>query len=298
MIPVVLFVYNRPDALLKTLEGLRANSIPKLIVYSDGAKRLADRSAVKEVRKIVSAIDWCEVRYIFREGNYGLGRNILSGVTETLSSYESCIVFEDDLVSVPGTYMWMCAALERYKDDPNVYSVTGWTNKKITPQGLNGAPFFNGRADSLAWGTWRRAWIGMTEETATQKLCRAMDAGIDPYRFGGDLPYTARIEMKSNLWAVRFCYHHIVNHGLALHPPWSLVNHIGWGDDATNETARSWIENGILRSAPAIPNVWPEAIEFPGSDRLLRKAYPRPWVDRFPRLVMFAKMVLAVFNRR
>ena len=52
-----------------------------------------------------------------REENWGLGQYILSGVTEVLSRHEMCIVFEDDLICVPGTYQYLAAAPRHYKDD-------------------------------------------------------------------------------------------------------------------------------------------------------------------------------------
>ena len=210
MIPVVLFVYCRVDMLEQTLAGLRANAVPKLIVYSDGPKTSMDAESVSKVRECISKIDWCDVEKHYSDTNKGLGKSILSGVSEVLSRYESCIVFEDDLVSVPGMYKWLCAALERYKDDKRVYSVTAWTNGAITPKNIGESPFFNGRADSLAWGTWRRAWHGMEEETALEKMSKAVANGHNPYFYGGDLPYTAKVEERRNLWAGRFCFHQIV----------------------------------------------------------------------------------------
>ena len=298
MIPVVLFAYKRTDVLTRTLDGLKANRIPRLIVYSDGPRGEVDVGAVNAVRSLVSSITWCEVECHFNDINLGLGISVMRGVSETLAKYESCIVFEDDIVSVPGTYNWLCSALDRYKDDCRVYSVTAWTNDAITPKDVIDKPFFNGRADSLAWGTWRRAWEGMANETAIEKMARAKTMGIDPYFYGGDLPYTARIEMKRNLWAVRFCFHHIVNGGLVLHPQWSLVNHIGWGVQATNENGISWIDNGELKPAPRVPETWPEPIEHPLSAELLRRAYPIPWSDRFPLTVAFVRFVLRIFRFR
>lgn len=298
MIPVVLFVYKRLDILVKTLEGLKVNHIPKLIVYSDGPRKEDEVDSVNAVRRLVESIEWCDVECHFSGVNLGLGKSIMHGVSETLVKYESCIVYEDDIVSMPGTYKWLCAALDRYKDDNRVYSVTAWTNRRITPLDVKDAPFFNGRADSLAWATWRRAWEGMENETAFEKMSRAIAKGINPYNYGGDLPYTARIELKRNLWAVRFCYHHIVNGGLALHPPWSLVNHIGWGDDATNENASNWIDNGDLCVAPPIPSKWPEPVEHPHSAELLRNVYVRPWSDRFPLAVTIIRKIMRICHMK
>ena len=59
-IPVVLFVYARPTHLLNTLECLKANNVPLIYIFSDGAGTPDKEPAVKEVRKIIHEIDWCK----------------------------------------------------------------------------------------------------------------------------------------------------------------------------------------------------------------------------------------------
>ena len=296
MVPIVLFVYKRTDTLAKTLNCLKSNDIPLLIVYSDGAKGNADRAGVTAVRQMINQIDWCQVELHVRENNMGLGRNIMTGVTEVLEKHECCIVFEDDLVCVPGTYAYLCAALEHYKNDPRVYSVTGWTNKFITPPTVKNNPYFDGRAECMTWGIWRRSWRGMDSESALEKMYHAQSEGIDPYSYGGDLPYMAKTEQVKNIWAVRLVYHHIANRGLCFRPPWSMVNHIGWGIDSTNAAIKNWEDNGELAPAPPIPTDWPIPIEEPGSASLHRKMYKRPWVDIFPRLVPIARGILKALH--
>jgi putative methyltransferase (TIGR04325 family) len=84
----------------------------------------------------------------------------------------------------------------------------------------------------------------------------------------------ARVEIKKNIWAVRWLYHHLEEGGLCLRPPWSMVEHIGSDADATNS---AWLDRWInppLRSAPPIPVEWPDAVEHPDSPRLWRTANP------------------------
>ena len=114
MIPIVLFAYARPDHLRRTLACLRENNVPLIYAFSDGPSTPDKRSAVAKVRKILKSIDWCEVILCEREHNLGLGRSILTGVTEVLSKHDTAIIFEDDLICVPGTYDYLCAALNQY----------------------------------------------------------------------------------------------------------------------------------------------------------------------------------------
>jgi hypothetical protein len=171
-------------------------------------------------------------------------------------------VFEDDLVCVPGTYDYLAAALDHYRDDPRVMSVTAWTHPRIAPPATAKLPYFDGRAESWTWGTWRRAWRGMDRDAAALIAdCRAR--GIDPARFGADLLEQARVEHDRNLWAVRWLYLHISQRGLCMRPPHSMVDHVGLDHLATNAGGEQAWAQPSLPPAPEIPERWPDAVEDP-----------------------------------
>lgn len=288
-IPVVLFAYKRLDTLRVTLDSLRKNNVGLLIVYSDAAKSEADVHAVNEVRELISQIDWCDTELHFAERNKGLGQSIKDGLDSVFSRFEAAIVCEDDLEFVEGTLKYLAMALAHYANDRRVMSVTGYTNANITPGDVGSDPYFDGRFECWLWGTWRRVWKDMQSHTALEMMNIVKDRGEDPYAWGGDLPYMAKTELRGNIWAVRMCYLHIMNHGLCLRPPWSMVNHIGWGDGSTNCCAKNWEYNGVLKNAPPIPAVWPEPLVNNGTSRLNRMMYKRPWADVFPRMVPLAR---------
>lgn len=291
-VPVVLFVYKRSDTLRVTLESLRKNKVGLLIVYSDEAKGEGDRLAVDAVRRTISQIDWCDTELHFADKNKGLGQSIRDGLDDVFSRFEAAIVCEDDLEFVEGTLDYLAQALSHYADDCKVMSVTGYTNANITPDDVGVNPYFDGRFECWLWGTWRRVWKEMKSHTALEMMNIVKERGEDPYAWGGDLPYMAKTELRSNIWAVRMCYLHMLNHGLCLRPPWSMVNHIGWGDGSTNCCAKNWEYNGTLKSTPPIPDVWPDPVVNNQCSRLDKMMYKRPWVDVFPRTVPIVKKLL------
>ena len=259
-VPIVLFAYARPDHLRRTLACLRENQVPFIYAFSDGPRVPDKAPLVAEVRAILRAIDWCQVVLCEREENWGLGRSMLAGVTEVLSKHAMCLVFEDDLICVPGTYPYLAAALRHYKDDPRVMSVTGWTHPRVTPSDAIDQPYFDGRAECLVWGTWARVWHGMDRDAKTlMGECRAKGIGV--YRYGTDLPAMADVELEKNIWAVRFLCWHILNRGLCFRPPWSMVEHIGFDASGTNATTEPWFKNPPLNPCPPLPKQWPEPVE-------------------------------------
>jgi putative methyltransferase (TIGR04325 family) len=277
IIPVVLFAYARPAHLARVLACLRENRVPLIYAFSDGAKGTADAVAVGEVRALLRAIDWCEVKLTERPENLGLGRSVLRGVTDVAAKHEAFIVWEDDLVCVPGTYAWLCAALRHYAGDERVMSVTAWTHPRVTPADVDGTAYLDARAECWVWGAYSRSWPGM-DQTALEKLAAARERGVAPDAYGADLPRMARDEARKNIWAVRWLYHHLQHGGLCVRPPWSMVEHIGFDPGATNAgNALGW-DNPPLRDAPPVPSLWPVAGEHPECRSLWSAAAgdPRP----------------------
>ena len=277
-IPVALFAYARTDYLAETLRGLRENGVPLIYAFSDGPKTPAQREDVERVRAVLRAVDWAEVRLVEQSENLGLGRSIRAGVEAVLAEHDTIVVFEDDMACAPGTYAFFCEALERYRDEPAVMSVTGFTHPRRTPRDVD-APYFDGRAECWTWGTWRRAWRGMDRD-AMSHMRDAAAQGIDPRRYGSDLPRYAAMELERNIWAVRWIYLHIAQRGLCLRPPRSLVNHIGVDARATNAGGdTNWLMP-VLGPPPAAPVQWPAPVEHPDCAALWSKVIDGPWPRR------------------
>jgi len=276
---------------------LRANGVPLIYAFSDGPRTRQTAAAVDKVREVLRAVDWCELVTCEREENWGLGRSILAGVTSVLAKHSSVIVFEDDIECVPGAYSYLSSALEHYANNPEVMSVTGWTNPRVTPSNVNHEPYFDGRAECWVWGTWARSWKGMEQDAATL-LSECLKRGIDVYRYGADLPRMARLELKRNIWAVRWSYLHILKGGLCMRPPYALVENIGFGELATN-TGLSWEwRRNEMQTCPKAPEKWPDAVENPQCPDLWRSVYGRSNLEYFYKRIrgMASLRMTGLFN--
>lgn len=272
-IPVVLFAYARPAHLIRVLDCLKENRIPLLYVYADQARSAREMPAVAAVRALLRKVDWCEVQVTERTENFGLGRNVLAGVSEVASKHDAFIVWEEDLICVPGTYQWMTAALRHYAQAEDVFSVSAWTHPRVTPPGVGHEAYLDARADCWVWGAYSRSWVGM-DEPAIDKMAAAAGGGIAPDAYGADLPAMARDEARKNIWAVRWLYHHFQRGKLCLRPPWSMVEHIGFDASATNAVGAVEWANPPLRRAPPLPDIWPAPIEHPDCRSIWRQTTP------------------------
>lgn len=276
IIPVIVFAYNRPDLLKQVLQCLEEENIPKLYIYSDAPAESKDLLAVNEVRRMIKAIDWCEAISVERKNNLGLGTSIKRGVSEVLENFDAAIVFEDDLICVPGTYKYMTSAIRYYANNNKVMSVTAWTHPNIIPSNVGEMPYFDGKSECWVWGTWARAWRGM-DTPAIDIMSQCIAKGINIEKYGTDMPKMAAEAKIRNLWAIGWWYMHLLKDSLCLRPPYSLVEHLGWDGRGTTVTPQmiQWL-NPPLKNCPPIPQNWPEPIENSECSKLWRLAIGDP----------------------
>ena len=181
--PILLFVYNRPAHVKRTVEALQANYLAAesdLFVYSDAARDDTAHAAVEEVRTYVRGIrGFRSVNVTERKENWGLARNIIDGVTTQVNRFGRVIVLEDDLITAPYFLTFMNDALETYKDEPLVGHVHAceFTQNPSLPE-----TFLIRWTGSWGWATWARAWKHFNPDGQAlldELLARKLDYTVD-----------------------------------------------------------------------------------------------------------------------
>lgn len=238
--PILLFVYNRPEHVKRTLAALEQNILAKeseLFIYSDAARSPQDEASVAEVRKIIrTALPFFkQVNIIERETNWGLARSIIDGVTTQINRYERVIVLEDDLIVAPYFLKFMNDALDTYQHEEKVGHIQAcdFTQDASLPD-----TFLIKWTGSWGWATWKRAWKyfnpdgkALLEELQRRKLTYTFD-------FNGKYGYTRMLrrqtEGKNNSWAIRWNASLFLNDILSLNVGKSLVQNEGFDGSGTN----------------------------------------------------------------
>ncbi|MDK2892488.1 glycosyltransferase [Methanohalophilus sp.] len=235
--PIVLFVYNRPLHTSKTIKALQKNLLAKdteLFIYSDGPKSNKDVILVQGIREYIRTISgFKKITIVEREQNTGLSQNIIHGVTEILSSHEKIIVMEDDLVTSPYFLKYMNKALDYYRDQKKIMSISGYNRPPSImkfPADYNEQVYFNYRNSSWGWGTWKDRWELV--DWKVQDFDEFKNSKLLQKRFnrgGDDLSnmLIAQMEGKIDSWAIRFSYAHFKYDALSVCPVYSYVNNIG-----------------------------------------------------------------------
>ena len=237
--PILLFVYNRPLHVRRSIESLLANELAKdseLYIFSDAAKDEMAQPNVNEVRQFIHSIKgFKEIHYVERTENWGLARNIIDGVTTLVNQYGRVIVLEDDLIVAPYFLQFMNDALETYKDEENVCHIQAcdFTKDPIVPD-----TFLIKWTGSWGWATWKRAWKLFNPNG--QELLDELIRRKQTYRFdfNGKYGYTRmlrnQIKGKNNSWAIRWNASLFLADKLSLNVGKSLIQNEGFDGSGTN----------------------------------------------------------------
>ena len=239
--PVIVFAYNRPKHLRKTLTALKNNFLADqsiLYIYIDGPKHGASDdtlSNIEEVKKIAASENWCsEVQILYSEKNKGLANSIIEGVSEVISRHKKAIILEDDMMTATGFLAYMNTALGLYQNNENVISISGYVYPiKNLPE-----TFFIRGADCWGWATWERGWKlfekngeKLLEELSAKNLENVFDYE-DAYPFTSMLKN--QIAGNNDSWAIRWYASAFLQNKLTLYPRKSLVQNIGFDGSGTH----------------------------------------------------------------
>lgn len=270
--PIIVFCYNRPDHLERTLQALAKNDLASesvLYVYCDGAREwggilapkntsenyIAKRygamycteeeykshiASIAETHRVAHAIEgFKEVYVVERESNIGLAANIIDAVTQVVNQYGRVIAFEDDIVSTRGCLTYLNDALELYKDDEQVMHISAWMypNKGQFPTTF----FYDSPYPAGGWATWKRAWQYFNPNT--EDHVRYWKNNWKEFDIMGE-DYLSR-QLLGNLngtlktWYVKwYSTMHRMN-GLCLYPGTAMSNNIGWDDSGETSLANT-----------------------------------------------------------
>jgi len=241
--PIILFAYNRPEHLTRTLAALSDNELASdsiLIIYCDGAKKDAskeEQKAIAQVRKIAYAQMWCkELKVVEQTENKGLAESIINGVAEITSKYGKAIVLEDDILTSKFFLRFMNDALNVYEKEDTVLSIGAcnfFAHGDNIPE-----TFFVPIPDCWGWATWKNRWELF--ERDGQKLLNLLKEKqlLKAFNLGGRYDFEQmlkdQIEGKNNSWAIRWQALAYIQNKLALYPKKPQSHNIGFGKNSTN----------------------------------------------------------------
>lgn len=212
--PVVVFAYNRPDHVQRTLDALAACRLAgqtRVHVFADGPRKPEVANAVAAVREVLAreaaAGRFAAFDVHASPVNLGLANSIIGGVGQVLAEHGRVIVLEDDLLVSADFLEFMNDCLAFYGDDPAVGAVTGYSPLASLPAEVTGDVFLGHRNSSQGWGTWSRAWDGVDWSAAgSERLDRDLGLRRAFNREGNDRYDRLRRQLAGRIdsWSIRF----------------------------------------------------------------------------------------------
>ncbi len=253
--PIILFVYNRPKHLRKTLGWLAQNKYANqsvLYVFCDGPKLNATPEQLDKVVAARAVVDelavtpaFKEVNVVKYEQNKGLGASIISGVTEVINKYGRAIVLEDDLQTSPYFLSYMNQCLEHYEARKTVFSISSLSRphpERFYPTDYPYDVYCSLTHHPTGWATWADRWGQVDWECKAYDTMVGQPEMVAAFRRIEYPGWEALHKLKQtgqNLWSVRFGLAHFVNNAVSICPIVSYINHIGWDSEATNASGDS-----------------------------------------------------------
>ena len=143
IIPIVIFVYNRPIHTSNLLNSLFENEeakTSKIIIFADGPKENSSELDIDNINKTRDLIRnqeyFSNLEIIESNFNLGLASSIKNGITKVFEKYSSVIVLEDDLILSKYFLSFMNSALNYYKDNKTIFSISGYRYPLVKPLNL------------------------------------------------------------------------------------------------------------------------------------------------------------------
>jgi len=235
--PIALFTYNRADHTQKAVESLLKNKEAEysdLFIFSDGPKNEKAIEGVKANREYIhTVIGFKSITIIEREKNWGLSKSLIAGITELTDKYGRVIVVEDDLIVSPYFLKYMNEALEKYKDDDRVASISAFLNPV---EGDVPNTFFLRYFACWGWGTWKRSWDLLN--TDSRDLLKQLRWKKNDFNIGGTGPfygilYCDKVGLNDS-WAVRFYASCFLKNKLHLFPGRTMAIQSGMDGTGTH----------------------------------------------------------------
>ena len=161
MIPVVLYVWSRPEKLLKVFNRLKEAKPTHLFLVSDGAVNNdpVQWELIYKSREIVKHIDWeCEVHRLYYEINNGIFETFKIMSDFVFAKVDRYIFLEDDVVPSLSFFKYCEVLLEKYKDDLRINMVCGMNH--IEKYDYPESDYFFTRGAASIWGfaIWKRTY--------------------------------------------------------------------------------------------------------------------------------------------
>lgn len=239
--PVLLLLFNRPDATAQVFEQVRSQKPRQLFIAADGPRNgnREDAENCRLVRELVSTTDWdCEVKTLFHDENLGCKLAPATAINWFFGHVESGIILEDDCLANDSFFNFCEVLLQRYIHNQEVMMICGtsYQEKPLTVDSY----YFSRYPHVWGWATWKRAWAHYSFEldkySEAERLAVLSDVFSNKREVRLWCDNMRMIVNGLNTWDYQWMYSIWKNNGVCIVPWKNMVTNIGFGQNATHTT--------------------------------------------------------------
>lgn len=230
--PVGISVYTRIHHFKRSVQALQRNELAErtnLVIYSDAASCVEDEPLVSEVREFAHSIQgFRTVTVIERPVNYGGVKNAHEGLKQLIRVFEIAICVEDDIEVAPGFLAFMNQALDFYKDNPAVTSISGYS-PPLAISDFVGKDFYTmNRFCGWGCGVYERTMDWLATKISLEEFDEIKDKQV-LCEFGEDVLNMVKREVAGEIDAadVRCMFKQAKYETATIYPKYSLVQNNG-----------------------------------------------------------------------
>lgn len=156
---IFITVFDRLDKLRNCINSLKANAEIKeipLLISSDTTDNPVKKEKINDVRKYISSITGFKevIPFFAKEPTHG---GIINETWDYIFTHYDTVIFsEDDNIFAPDFLKFMLEGLNKYKNHPQVYSISGFSHSIFfdIPQRLYNETYFSQRFNPWGFGSW------------------------------------------------------------------------------------------------------------------------------------------------
>ena len=262
--PVALFIFNRPENVMKVMESIRAYAPDHLLIIADGPRpdKENEKELCENTRNAALNINWdCKVQTLFSDVNLGCKQRIVSGLDWVFGKFEEAIILEDDCVPDESFFPYVSELLNRFRHDEQIGMISG-NNYLFGKLTFDESYYFSRYPHIWGWATWRRAWKKYdaemnywrsltTDEKVNWLKSRFETSGEQKHWF---YSFQRVAEFHLDTWDFQWVFAMFNNQMLSIAPKENLIANIGIDSNATH-TKKPTLESSAPRGRLEFPLV-------------------------------------------
>jgi len=253
--PVIIFACNRPEhtsELIKSLDKNHETEKTKFYFFIDLPRDSNLFPQHTKVIELVSSWQHVDKEIYTREENFGLKKNIISGITQVSKKYPKFIVLEDDLVVSENFLNYMNYCLNRFENNEMVFHINAYNYRNFI--GSNKNIYRSSLLFPWGWASWSKVWEKfMNHDYPTKNLIKTLPKNeIKKFNFY-NLSYLANYSnqlilnenKKINTWFVFWYQFIFLNKKISITPQQSFVKNKGFDGSGENSGENKIMETNI-----------------------------------------------------